>query len=484
MADRLSGSQQENLLVLLAFSESCCQLVRNSVDPSLFSSDVFRDIVERVSDYIDRFKKPPASHLPDLFDDILNTEHKQRPIYEDVLRNVYELSQGINEDYVLGQLEHFVRRQQLKLGIVAAGDAIQTGKEEDLERAEVILEAALKQRLSLFRKGSTLEEGLKRLSAKEEGVGDCVFVGIKDLDMRRLVPTRKTMHTFIASSGKGKSWWLTHVAKRALLQRWKVLVVSLEMSEDEYIQRLLQSLFAVSKRKGRYMVTRFERDTLDRLIELKCNEQVPKDSFDDDTTFARLSDKLKNVHPRRNLIVRQFPTRSLTMNGFRAYLDALERTEQFIPDIVLLDYPKLMNIDPKNFRIELGMLFEDLRGMAVDRNIAVCAAHQSNRSGATAKVVLETDAQEDWSLVATSDHILTYTQSLKEKAVNLARLFVAKGRTDDDKFMLLISQAYTIGQFCLDTVRMTDTYQEHLDAASRNANQGSVTKKPRIKGLK
>jgi len=474
MADRLSGSQQENLLVLLAFSESCCQLVRNSVDSSLFSSDVFRDIVERVSDYIDRFKKPPGSHLPDLFDDVFNTAHPQKELYEGVIRNVYELSQGINEEYVLGQLEKFVRQQQLKLGIVAAGDALQAG---DPERAEVILEAALKKRLSLFRKGSTLEEGLARLAAKEDSSGDCVLVGIKDLDIRKLVPTRKTLHTFIAASGKGKSWWLTHVGKRALLQRWKTLVITLEMSEDEYIQRFLQSLFAVGKRKARYMVTRFGRDTLDRLIELKCNEQVPVDSFDDDATFAKLSNKLTNIHARRNLIVRQFPTRSLTMNGFLAYLDALERFEQFVPDIVLVDYPKLMNVDPKNFRVELGMLFEDLRGIAVDRNIAICAAHQSNRAGALAKVVLETDAQEDWSLVATSDHILTYTQSLKEKQANLGRLFVAKGRTDEDKFMLLISQAYAIGQFCLDTVRMNDSYQEHLDVVVRNANQGPVAKK-------
>ena len=43
--------------------------------------------------------------------------------------------------------------------------------------------------------------------------------GIKELDQRNIVPTRGALSIFIAPSGFGKSWFLIHLGKQALMQR-------------------------------------------------------------------------------------------------------------------------------------------------------------------------------------------------------------------------------------------------------------------------
>ncbi len=464
MSDKLSGSLQENLLTLLAFREGACSLVRNSVEVRLFTSDVYRDIVGRVYAYIDQFGTPPKEHLPDLFDDVLqNKEHKQYDLYASILQSAYELSAGINEQYVITQLEKFVRQQELKLGVVKASEAIQA---DDLDLAEVELEKALKTRLSLFDKGLTLETGLRQLSLKDE-LGDTVLLGIPELDKRKLGPTRRELWLFIAPPKRGKSWALARVAKQAMLQRWKVLVVTLEMSDELWCMRMFQTLFAVGKRKAEYVFTKFERDQLGRLIDLHREEKVPKHAFDNDKTFAVLKERLSSLHTRNNLIIKRFPTRGLTLNGLKAYLDALEQTENFIPDLLVLDYADLMRVDTRDLRVSLGTLFQDLRGMAVEHNFALATATQSNRAGASAKLLTDVHASEDFSKIATSDCVLTYNQTAAERSIGLARLFVANGRTDEDKFMILMAQAYATGQFCLDSIRMSDSYWQQIEDTAR-----------------
>jgi replicative DNA helicase len=146
----------------------------------------------------------------------------------------------------------------------------------------------------------------------------------------------------------------------------------------------------------------------------------------------------------------------------RSYLDNLEQTEKFVPDLLIVDYPDLMKIDKDNFRLALDEIFKELRGIAVSRNIALAAVSQSHRSAAKAKQVGMDNVAEAYSKIAHSDIVLTYTQTIQEQKLGLARLFVAKGRNDGDKFVVYISQAYTTGQFVIDSAVAKGTYWQNL----------------------
>jgi len=151
------------------------------------------------------------------------------------------------------------------------------------------------------------------------------------------------------------------------------------------------------------------------------------------------------------------------MSGLEAYLEGLERFEGITPDVIFVDYPKLMKINPLNLRVELGAIGEQLRGIAVKRNCAVVIVAQGNRASETATLVTGDMTSEDISLLATVDTMLTYSQTPAEHKLGLARILVEKARNEEAKQQVLITQAYAIGQFCLDSSPIHGDYWDFME---------------------
>ena len=145
---------------------------------------------------------------------------------------------------------------------------------------------------------------------------------------------------------------------------------------------------------------------------------------------------------------------SLDIPGLKAYLDNLERFEKFTPDCICIDYPDLFAMDSKNLRLELGRVVAELKGIASERNCAVVTVSQGNRESETATTVRGAMASEDISKLATADVMLTYSQTDLEYLMGLGRVFVEKARQESGKISILITQAYAMGQFVLDSMRM------------------------------
>src|SRR5206468_3066557 len=123
---------------------------------------------------------------------------------------------------------------------------------------------------------------------------------------------------------------------------------------------------------------------------------------------------------RLPLVIREFPSGSLTMDGLRAYLDGLERLHKFVPDIILLDYPALMAIDPARLRIDLGRGTMELRGIAGERNLMLVTPQQGNRAGEKTRWLGREHQAEDYSQGMTADIQLAYNQTLDERTLGLA----------------------------------------------------------------
>jgi len=463
MPDRLSVSLQENLLSLVCFSRTAAPIIRNAVDPNLFSSHLYRDVVLRAYDYIDQYREPPADHIPDLLEQQLADGGPEAQALSALLVALHEQRERVNEEFTLNQLEAFVRQQTLKSSIIAASDAIQAG---DLDAAEAELHAGIKRRLSVFSPGIGLADGLRLVFAGQVR-RDTIPTGIKHLDDWGLGPARGELHLFIAPPKRGKSWWAVNMAKRCLLHRLKVVYVTLEINEAQIAQRVIQALFSVTRRKARVPVTRIRTDNLGRLLRFESETLIGRLSLDDVAARPAIEKRLTRVRGAGNLTIKAFPTGMLTVPALRAYLDMLERSAGFQPDLLIVDYPDLMRVDTRNYRIDLGTVYRDLRGLAVERNIGVVAASQANREGATARLITDTHAAEDFSKIATADTVITYTQTAAERELGLARLFVSNSRVADrDRFIVLISQAYPVGQFCLESVGMSDSYWGRLEEAT------------------
>lgn len=452
---QFSVSLQENLLVLLAFNERAGNIIRNAVDPKIFGSVHYREIVQRIYDFIDQYHKPPGDHLPDLLEDELASDKPSAKLYLELLDAIFSQRETINEKYTLDRLEAFVRLQTLKGSIIRATEAMQ---DEDLDKAEEHLNAGMKTRLSLFDPGMSLMQGLD-IALAGQVRQKVIPTGIKGLDDANFGPGAGEFHLFLGPPKKGKSWWLVHMAKQCILHRHRVAVLTLELSQAQWTQRLLQNLFSLPRHKAKVPVSRFELDGTGKLLRITRDEITGRMALDDPHARRVLTKKLTRMYSKDNIVIKQFPAGQLTVRGISNYLDMLEQSIGFIPDDLIIDYPDYMEIDPANYRHESAALFNNLRGLAVQRNIAITVASKLNREGSKAKQSNSSQVGEDFSRIYTADSILVYSQTEQEKRLGLARLSAGETRVADrDGFTLVIAQAYPIGQFVLDSVYLSDMY--------------------------
>lgn len=461
------GVLQENLLVLLAFDDDKAKIIRGAVSPDLFGGP-YRLIAARLYDYIDRFKAAPKEHLADIMMDKLEEKKgREGALYKDILGNIRDAAEGVNSEYIMSQLDVFIRRQSLRGVAIELAKALQKDTEESLEEADALMRTAQHQSLTLFDPGTRLsdkEKALKFLDRQDQ----CFPTGIPEFDKRGFGPTRKELYLFMSDTKKGKTWWLIQLAKMAAMHRLKVSHLSLEMGEDISAQRYLQTFFAMSKRREKFLSTKFKRDALNRIMDFEDVEVTPRITLQDDDLREQLERRLvTGQRVLQNIIIKQFPAGALTVQQYVTYLENLESVERFTPDLIIVDYPDLMKLDTDNYRLSIDRVYKDLRGLAVERNAALAVVSQSNRAGAEAKTLGRKNVAEAYSKIAHADCAITYSQTEAEEKLGLARLGVEAGRNDQG-VTVVISQQYNMGTFVVDSCLMSGNYWGNVPKNGRD----------------
>ena len=453
--DKLSGALQENILTLLCFNAEFCKMIRSIISPNLFESSVYRDVASHAIDFVDQYAEPIAEHLPDSLEHILSgSDKKKAQSYQRLLDNLFLAKDSVNVKYTISKLHDFVRQQNLKSAVIKTKDAIEAG---DLALAEVEMAKGLRSQVNVFEVGTNMSESKNALDFLDD-VDAGIRTGIVELDKRDIMPRAGEMLLLIAPMKKGKSWGLMHLGKMAILQRKTVVHITLEMSEKRVTQRYIQSFFSITKREAKIKTPIFKVDALGRLTSIEYEELI-RPSLNDPNIRKTLTAKVNSQFKKRSpLIIKQFPTSSLTINELDAYLDGLERFQKIVPDMLVVDYPDLMKLDTANLRVDTGGIYKELRGLAIRRNLALVTASQGNRESMKARMVTDSMVAEDVSKIATADIVITYSQTEQEKHLGLARLYVSNARNDEDKFVVLISQAYAAGQFALGSTLMLNDY--------------------------
>lgn len=466
--DRLTTSLSESILTVLSFSNhEKANLIANLVSPELFES-YFRDLCVRVLDFRRTFNQAPgAAHIDDLFDHVLSDpKHRLFQIYTKILQGLIEqYKSGINVDYIHSRISEFIRQQTLKSGILQAAQLVQQGSGAD--EIEKILLTTVQYKTNIEDPGVFLSDKSRALRFLDNTDSDYCKLGIFELDKRRLCPTRKELMVFMAPRKRGKSMFAIHAGKMSLLQRWKVLHVTLEMAEELVVQRYYQSLFSVSKRDEKSIKTYFELDELQNLNGFKVERTKAKLNLEDPNIHKKLSKRVDIWGSRLdNVLVKQFATGELTVAKLESYLDSIEIANKFIPDLVIVDYPQLMKLSTEHYTHSLGQVVVGLRGIAVKRNLAVLMLAQGNRESERADVVESSTIAGDISIIATADVVITHSQTAAERQLGLARLFVSQARNDEDRFTILVSQNYATGQFVIDSAYMSSNYQSLIELRS------------------
>lgn len=311
--------------------------------------------------------------------------------------------------YIKDALADFIGHQSLKEAILDSLEYLKHG-EQDKVRESFYQAIEIEYTLKDGDIGTSyMSNRKKRIDARKAYVKDGIPCGLT-LD-KYLKPgglSAGKLGVAVAPTGRGKSHVLVHIGKTALLAKKKVLHITLgDLDVIDIEDRYDASLTG-------YQIDELEQRGDD--IE-KALEEMEISGIED------------------NLLVKYFPSITLTPRMLKAYLRRLER-KAFYPDVILIDYADEMIPDnKKDSEYESqGNVYRALRNIAKEHKCAIWTASQTTRS-ALKQQDLDLDVLADsFKKAMIADVMIFVCQTAREKARKKARFFVGKNRLGIDKF--------------------------------------------------
>lgn len=187
--------------------------------------------------------------------------------------------------------------------------------------------------------------------------------------------TKKTLSIILAGVHVGKTMMMCHLAAGYARLGYNVLYFSMEMGEDDILQRVDANMLKVPMHQI---------------------EALGKEAFMKRVHFLRAKNygKIKVI---------QYPTSLAHSGHFRSVLGELKIKLGFKPEIVIVDYVGIvassrLKVGVTNSHFYLKSVAEELRAMAIELDVAVWSAMQLTRSGMSTNDVEMTDIAECVSL--------------------------------------------------------------------------------------
>jgi replicative DNA helicase len=247
---------------------------------------------------------------------------------------------------------------------------------------------------------------------------------------------------------------MCHFASNNLMDGKNVLYITMEMAEEKIAERIDANLMNVA---------------LDELI------QLPKDVYD------KKIDKIREKTPGR-LIVKEYPTAGAHTGHFRHLIQELKIKKGFVPDIIYVDY---LNICASSRMKGLGnsvntyslikSIAEELRGLAVEKDIPIFSATQTTRSGFSNSDIELTDTSESFGLPATADFMVALISTEDLQNLNQIMVKQLKNRYNDPtinkRFVIGVDRSrmrlYDVEQSAQDDIMQDQQYDDSVPVYDR-----------------
>ena len=134
------------------------------------------------------------------------------------------------------------------------------------------------------------------------------------------------------------------------------------------------------------------------------------------------------------MIIKDYPTNTATVSTLKAHIEKLAITKSFKPDVIIIDYADIMRSSRQydSLRHELKLVYEELRGMAMELRIPVWSASQTNRESTDSEIVGLDKISESFGKAMVCDFIISLSRKPLQKAKGLCNLFIPKNRLGKD----------------------------------------------------
>ena len=377
----------------------------------LFSNKHNKRIVELLQKYFSKFNRKPTSTELSVF---LNSE-KLKESYIIVKGNSDSITEEIDYNTLLDHTERFLKLQGFQntlLQIAEKWDSV-TDKEDLVSfynNVEKIIGYSLRS-----------SEGHNYFDEIETHIDNLLTetnhlsTGIEWLDELLgggFLQEGRSMYIFAGETNVGKSIFLHNMAVNIMKQNKKVILFSLEMSEQMYNIRITST------------ISELDNNTL-------------KDNVEEIRDGAM---RFKMMRPDAGLIVKEYPPNSITPAILKTYTKQIISTKKFKPDAIVVDYLNLLTSDGNNSYEKIKNISEQLRALSYEFQCPVITATQLNRTGysgagssSQAQVYDQrgpgmSSVSESYGTGATADAVVGLFRTDQDKEDNAIHVNIMKNR--------------------------------------------------------
>ena len=402
---------ETSILSQLIYSEQYARKVLPFLKEEYFQTITDRLLVTKIKEYMEKYNVPPSKDA--LYIELENTDSLSEADYSNTISQVEQLKQDddVNEQWLVDKTEEFCQEKAVYNAIMESIHIID-GKNKNKTKQAIpqVLSEALAVSFDHHVGHDFIEDYQQRFDFyhhKEERVPF-------DLDyMNRITKgglPRKSLNIILAGTGVGKSLAMCHFAAANMMEGKNVLYITMEMAEEKIAERIDANLLNVK---------------VDELVNL------PRDMYD------KKIGELRQRTPGR-LIIKEYPTASAHSGHFRHLINELKIKRNFTPDIIYIDY---LNICSSSRTKAIGgtinsytfikAIAEELRGLAVEKNVPIVSATQTTRSGfGNSDLGLE-DTSESFGLPATADFMFAIINSDEMEQLGQLMVKQLKNRYND-----------------------------------------------------
>lgn len=396
--DKIDLDFYENIIIYNVLVDSVyLSTIIDYIKPSLFKNKDIKNVVGYITDFFKKHNQVP--NITEVKSYLTTNELKES--FKRLVSSFDNLDKSYLKQELYNNTERFIKERSVFNTLLDAAEKLD-GKNLDTNKLLSEIENAVNIELSqslgveIFKDIDLVIQDIN----KNEPV---INTGWNWLDSKiggGFLESGRSLYLFLGETNVGKSIFLGNVATNIAMQGKTVLLISLEMSETMYCQRLASNL-----------------------------TKIPMSSLKEEQ--ATLKQQISEIGQNKKdakIFVKEFPPATVTPNHIIGFVKKFVQ-KGIKPDAIVIDYINLLKGSPGTDSYErLKDIAEQMRAMSYIIEAPVISASQTNRSGvAIDNPGLET-ISESLGLAMTADCIFNIWQKDEDKELGLINLGIIKNR--------------------------------------------------------
>jgi replicative DNA helicase len=388
----------ENIITYKAITdESYLSSIVDYIKPAYFKNKDIKAVFLIIKEFFENRGTVPTltevkSHL---------TTPELKASFTTVVKSFTDLDKKFNNDELFANTETFLKEKAIFHTMMEVVD--------DINRNAVNTSVVLEKFEAACNISLTTETGLNLFEDVDPLVESInsehrhISTGWSWLDEKiggGFLETGRAMYIFTGETNIGKSIFLGNIATNIASQGKSVLLVSLEMPELIYAQRLSSSITKIP------------------LSKLKSE-------------VLTLKNQLEEYHsdnPNAQILIKEFPPSTITPLFLKSYIKKLKNAGHKF-DAIVVDYVNLLNspIGTNSYE-RVKHATEQLRALSYEFSCPVITATQLNRSGYSISEPGMNTISESIGLAQTADVIMSIWQEDTDRELGIIRMGTMKNR--------------------------------------------------------